>query len=274
MTMRILVTNVGDSATASATTAASGYPASNLQTVSRDEEFRTSSDADTREIKLTWSTNQSINCVALCRLNLGSAATIRYDLYSDTAWTTGLVNSGTLTAFDTAAFGASQTFNGNATLRGLKNHVWYPTAQTTVKSLKITLSNDSSNPDNYFAATRLFAGNYIPFSRDASYGLTLAWAEKTEQTRMDSGALRSTAITPAYRRISAANRYVPAADRLLWSDVYRAIGLRYDMWVDIYAGDTTAVGTDHRGQFKFESVGGIAHELPAHWSTQYVLTEA
>lgn len=274
MTLRILAFNAADTATASATTANSSYPASNLQTASRDEEFRTTSAAAAREIKLTWASNQTVNVVAVCRWNLSISASLIYGLFSDTAWTTGLENSGSVNPFDAADFGTLATFATDAHIRTLKNSVWYPAStHTTVKSLKIQI-DDTGNPDGYIAATRIFVGAYLPFSRDAAYGLTLDWTEGTEQVRMDSGALRSVAVQPPYRRIRAQNRYVAAADRLLWSDAYRYDGLRRDLWVDIYPSDTTHLGVDHRGQFKFTSTAGISHDLPAHWSTSYTLEEA
>ena len=275
-TMRLCALNVADTATVTATTANSSYPASNLQSPLRGNVLRTTGVTANREIKLTWASNQTVNFVAIARHNWTASATWRVQLYSDDAWTTQIEDSGTVTAWDGSLLAAMATAEGAyaTNLRCLKTSAYYCSAlRTTARSIKITL-NDTGNADGYLEASRAFVGQYLGLTRNAAYGASIEWAEGAEQMRMDSGSLRTLSVVGPYRRWRLALNYFDAADRKLLSDLARYAGPRRDMWFDLYPGDGTALELEGRGVVKAVARGPFSHTLPAHWNTDLTLEEA
>lgn len=275
-TMRLCALNVADTATATATTANSSYPASNLQSPLRGNVFRTTDASANRKIFLTWASAQTINFVALARHNLTGSAQWRVELWSNSDWTGSVEDSGSITAYDSSLWGALATSEGvyAANMRALKNSVYYTTAlRTTIKSITITIS-DTGNADGYLEASRAFVGQYLGLTMNAAYGATMEWVEGADQMRMDSGSLRTLSVVGPYRRWRLAVNTFGAADRKLLSDLARYAGPRRDMWFDMYPGDGTVLELEGRGVVKAVALGPFRHSLPAHWDTDLTLEEA
>ena len=274
--LRIVANNATDlsTCTLSATTANSSYPVSNLTDPARGTLFRTTDATASREIKLTWSADVSVNTVALCRHNLTNSATWNIYVYSTTDWTgTPLWSATSLDAYDTSLLGANATYT-DADVRGLKNSVYYHSSTaTTAQSLKIVIS-DTSNPDGYLEASRLFVGAYQSPARNAAPGVTMEWAEDSRQYRTDGGSLRTHYVVQPWRELDVQMRHFSAADRLIWSDLYRYCGRRRDFWFSLYPGDGTSAELENQGQFKFKSVAALSHDAPSHWLTSYTIAEA
>ena len=274
--LRIVANNATDlsTCTLSATTANSSYPVSNLTDPARGTLFRTTDATASREIKLTWSADVSVNTVALCRHNLTNSATWNIYVYSTTDWTgTPLWSATSLDAYDTSLLGANATYT-DADVRGLKNSVYYHSSTaTTAQSLKIVIS-DTSNPDGYLEASRLFVGAYQSPALNPAFGAAMVWREDARQYRTDGGSLRTHYVVQPWRELTLQMRYFAPADRLIWSDLFRYCGLRRDFWFSLYPADGTAKEIEGQGSFKFAETGAISHELPAHWLTSYRIAEA
>lgn len=276
--LRILANNAVDlsTATLSAVTADSNYPASNLANPLRSKVCRTTTDADGREFRVSWSADVSVNCVALCRHNLSDSAKWRVRTFSGTAWTGELQTTGAVTSdcYDGSLLGANASITDDD-VRGLKNSVvYFGSTATTVQSASIYIDGDSSNPDNYFEASRLFIGTYQEVALNAAFGAQMAWLEDSRQIRSDGGSLRTFARGSPWRQIALEMRYFGLADRLIWSDLFRYCGLRKDFWFSLYPGAGDAKELENQGQFKFAAINGISHELPTHWLTSYTVVEA
>lgn len=271
--VRLLARNLADTATITAVTAESAYPASNLALAARGSEFRTTDASANRQIKLTWGTSQRVDTIALCRHNLTDAATWKIYFYSDSAWTTSITSTADIDAFTASLLGANATIT-DANVRGLKSSVYYHSSVlTTVKSIIIEF-DDAANADGYISATRLFVGEAQTVTRNAAYDAALEWAEDSQQARTLSGTLRSVALTPPYRRLALAFNHVPDGDYKTWSDVYRYCGRRADFWLDLYPGEGTTRDLEARGQYKFERWNALVHSVPGHYSTGFTAVEA
>lgn len=276
-TLKILANNAVDlsTATLTAVTADASYPATNLADPTRSKVCRTTSDADGREFRVSWSADVSVDCIALCRHNLGDSAQWRVRTYAATNWTgTPLQDSGTVDAYNASLLGANATIT-DTDVRGLKNSVvYFGTTSTTVQSAHIYITGDTANPDNYFEASRLFVGVTTSLTLNAAPGAELSWGQDAKQFRTDGGSLRTWSAGPPWREMRIEMRNFSAADRKIWSDLYRYLGTRRDFWFSLYPGNGDELELEHQGQFKFKSTGGIRHDLPVHWGSSYVITEA
>lgn len=277
--LRILAYNVADLATATFTgvTEDSSYPISNLADPSRGKVARTTTAAAAREFRVSWSADVSVNCVALCRHNLSTAATWAVTLYSGTAWTGSLASVSSPNPFPSGYLGtniATLTEENDTGMRGIKNSAaYFSSTYTTVQSLKVSIT-DTANADGYIEASRLFVGVTQSPTLNPAFGAAMQWTEDARQMRMDSGTLRTFSRIPRWRELTMEMRYFGVADRLIWSDLYQYAGLRKDFWFSLYPEDASAKELEGQGAFKFASMSAISHELPAHWLTAYTITEA
>ncbi len=163
--LSIIHTNRADSATLSVSPAENAsYPVANLKTIARTETLRTSG-LTAQQIRAVWPANVSANAIALCYHDLTAAATWRVRLYSDATFTTSVYDSGTVTAYDSGGISSFDDIN-SAAFREYKNSVlWLTSTFTNVRSATIDL-NDSTNPDGFLEAARLFIGQYTELQRN------------------------------------------------------------------------------------------------------------
>ncbi len=226
--------------------------------------FRTTG-LSTQTISATFGSASTVSMVALCQHNLSSAATIRVQLYSDTGLTTQIADSGTVTAFNEAAFAAP--FDGlAATYRTLKNTVVYLPEQTTVRGIKVTLS-DAGNLDGFMEARRLLAGQYFQPKRGPGFGATVLPASGSRVSRADSDSRRADA-RDKWREMAITLGTIEADDLDDWVPITYYHDKVLCTFVDIYPGDLTAKGILHRLCGGFDDMGpfeaatfGI-HRLP------------
>jgi hypothetical protein len=274
--IRLCSYNLVDIATNTGTTAAAGYPASNLALPTREDRFRTTDAASGREILGTLAANGRANFVALWRHNLTASATWRVRLWSNANWTGGpLYDSGTVTAFDSALLDSLAVAEGLSAenVLGLKMSVLYFSLQTTVRSWTVTL-NDTTNPAGYIEAPRLWVGEYLtPTTTNIAKGVSMAWDEETDQVRAASGTLRSISRVGPFRRFRFALPLFEAADRKILSGIARHAGRRRDCFLSLYPGDGTALELENQALVKFDAAGELEHRLTAHWNTSLSAAE-
>lgn len=182
--------NLADAATLSAGTWLAGFPLSRLQTADMTEQARSNGDGTAAtQLLATWASAQTLRVISLWHHNLSAAATVRIRLENnsggklydtaDTAnplaipvWYTG---SQPATA-DLAVYPARHFF-----------HV-LPADVPGVYKMYIYIS-DTSNPDNYVQAGRLWAGAGWQPSRNMAYGGQVVWVPQDGSLRADKGAL-------------------------------------------------------------------------------------
>lgn len=231
---------------------------------------RTTSTAS-QEINYTWSSNQTVNMVAVCRHNWTTSATLRVRLYSDTAMTTQIYDSTATTAFASAILPAPYDIT-LAKYRGLKTTVFYFTEQTTVRGMKLTIA-DASNPDGYMECARILAGQHFQPRRKPGQGVQLAFVSNSRVTRLDGGG-RNGDQRGTWRTCSF---QIPAVGDEDYDD-WAAIAQFHDtvLWTffDLFPGDTSAKGVLNRMCCGFDSLGPFDQQSPGLTRLPITLGEA
>lgn len=202
--MRIISTNLTDTATVTASNQASGFSIDNVKTDYKST-FHRSGGATPLIVTytLSWATDQTVGGISLPCTNLSAAATIRVQLFSDTAGTVAITTpstgdtGATLIAACTSSPIASLTTStptGSLFQLGVlsKTSVWYPTNFTNVRCVKITLSDTAANTAGFIDCARIVCGSYWQPTYNASRdGLDLTITDTSANSRTDGGDLVS-----------------------------------------------------------------------------------
>jgi hypothetical protein len=136
---------------------------------------RTTSTAElVWDLTLAAGANLSYDMVSLVNHNLSSTATVRIQVYMDSARTTLESDSGTLSASATANTVVTPVF------------VHYITIPATRPYLRITV-NDPDNPDGYFEFGRVhIATTWYP-EFNVEYGAAVGWEDLSEIAESTTG---------------------------------------------------------------------------------------
>ena len=272
MAARYLTLNLALAAVLSVSPAlASGYPVTELQLQDRTRVMRTTSGA-AQQIKLSWSTDQTINMVALWYTNVStSGATIRVQRFSDSAFTTSIADTGTVNAFPYSGISANAQTNSDE-FRVYKNISQYLSTLTNVRSMIITIT-DTSNVFGYFEASHLFVGKYVEFAQQFTWGgMKFRPANTTINERADDVSIISDKggnyvvlelnhdeVQEADWEELATLLSEAAGDRLIWMSLYPGDGTSKEMRNQHAGKIMAASGIDaylyktHRASMTFES---------------------
>lgn len=272
-TLRILHTNLADTATLSANPApASGYPASNLATRLRSDRLRTTS-ASGHQIRASWSAAQTISAVALCRHNLRGSATWRVRLWSNADFTGGpLHDSGTVTAWDASGLTALDA-PGDATLRGYQNSAVWFSAVASVRSATIDW-NDAGHPDGFLQAERLLIGQHRQMDWNFDWGHPLGIEDGAALGRTLGGSLISQPGHPPARTLTLAFDKIGQADRDFLFDLIRTRGRGRDLFVSAWPAHTSAkMIRDYQMWCAISDWSGIEQPIVGYFGTSVTLKE-
>jgi hypothetical protein len=176
--------------------------------------------------------------------NLSSAATWRFQGYSDAAWSSQVVDSTTL-----PALASSSIFNP---FYGQKQCEMSFT-RTQIQSSKITIT-DTANSDGHIDASRLWVADDFELAHNPVYGMKIGWKEETSIWTTDGGSPRSDAGVP-YRQLTFDLDSIPEADRLIWMDILRYCGMRNDVFVRVYPTGTAEQKRDY-------TINGLISSMP------------
>ncbi len=243
--LAIAYLNRSDSATLTASpAAASNAPITYLQNDSRGHLFAAVATG-AQDIKGTWGgTAYSIACAHLDRTNLVDGDTWRIQLYSDTAWTTGVYDSGTIAPFATSLF-ANWSFS-NAEI--------FFAPVSGVKSFKITVTSAA-----IFQASRLFLGPYSTAQYNPKYGMVPGRETNSQQKRLDGGSL-AVNVRAKWRSLTFDMFASTEVERAAWYEIGNHSGNERSVWVSVFPGVGGSQERDH-------SVMGIFEQSPAtKWS--------
>lgn len=188
--LRVIYQNLADTATITASSTASGYPVTNLQTDTKSTWHR--SVGTTITYTLTWGTAQTIGGVVLPCTNLSKNASILVRFYNgaNTQLNAGAVAT---TACVDSPIQAWTNPNGNQFVYGAvsKSAWWLSTPLATVTKIEIQLQ-DASNPVGYVDCARIVCGPYWqPVYTADRQNLNITTTDTTENTRSDAGNLVS-----------------------------------------------------------------------------------
>lgn len=265
--LRIIHRNDADQATSlTANTTSGALAAAYMQTDRKGEAHRSTGTSVT--YTLTWTGGVTLGAVALPATNLTSAATIRVRLYSDTACTTLLQDSGTITACPGLALGLwtwTATLNANAFAYGgaAKAVCWFEAQQAGVKGMKIDLA-DATNPAGYIDCARIVAGPWWSPDWGAESGATVLVQDNTTNTRADSGDIASDRA-PMHEEMSINLPVLPEADRAQLAQIMRANGVWKPVFLSLTPRAGTAAEQDQMIYGKRKNAP-IKHAFYAHFS--------
>lgn len=276
--MRIITNNDGDSGTLTVAPAAvASLPVTNLQDATRARIWRSTSAAD-QVLRLTWPTAKVLSALAILRHNLSASAQWRIQVFSDAAWSTQVLDTGTVPAYAVKTLGelswgvdplGASVFTDWAYAFSV---AWF--APVTGQSVQVTLS-DPTNPAGYLQASRLFAGNYFEPVLNADYELSIGWREATVQTRTEGGTLRSDPQEP-YRALDIPLPMLSAAqgENVKLLEISRRAGLRKDFFISVYPGVGGALERDYTMAAKFVQTPALKAAFFSAYSTALQLEEA
>jgi len=238
--IRFVADNFSDICTLSANPAVVGtMPVTNLQTTARGRKMRTT-NLITQDIKGTSNIGKPIQACVLYNTTLSSNSTIRFRLYSDTAWTTLIYDSGVINVFNIQSLG-SYGSNwgvlplGSSVFAGWGNPyvVHYMPSQLVGSSFILTVT-DVGNPAGYWDASRLVVGPILTPTTNIEYGFSFKWEDNSTQYRTGGGSLR-TDIAPegSFRVAKLSLDRATAQDRIAFFEFQRTIGKRKDFFVNV-----------------------------------------
>jgi len=205
--VRILIDNKGDSATITASPAfESNFPISNVKNPLRSYFARTTGLA-TQEIYLNWGGDtHSFTALNMSRINLSSAATVRFRIWSGENQTGTLVyDSGDVLAVPPKALGdlnwgidplGASLFTGWT--GAIFTTLWF--TQVYGQSAQITI-NDPANTDGYIKIGRLFTGFHFEPDYNMAWGMTISNENNHIKSRTDGGSMRVD-LRSTYRKIN------------------------------------------------------------------------
>jgi hypothetical protein len=224
--MRLLYDNTVDRATSiAASTTAGTLVASYMQNDRKGQAHRSTGTSVTYD--LTWTGGVTIGGIGLPATNLTSTATIRCRVYSDTAMTTLVEDSGVVTAcpgLNLSLWDWTGALNANAFAYGgaSKTALWLTTNRTGIKGLKIDLV-DTSNPAGYIDCARIVAGPYWEPLRNPAYGLQLTLDDESRSERTHAGDQLTDRGTRS-EKMSLELRLMPESDRSQLQQILRNVG--------------------------------------------------
>ena len=264
---RLLIKNLADYAAISASP--SLIPSlleTYLQMPARNKTARTTSLAS-QDIKLSWAADQRVNMVALRYHNLTTSAQLRVRTYTDSAWTTGLIDNAAANCF--AYTGLSDKVDLlDPDFRIFKNSPRYFTLATNVRSMIITVI-DPTNPDGYMDFSRLFVGEYWEFAYGAPYNnAPVSFGDMSVQGRSDSGNIVTdkrgryviAGINPEFITMAADYKELAAAAM--------SLGLSKDFWFSTYPKEGTILEMYNQNAYKFTSIPTMDRDMPGSMKSQ------
>lgn len=241
--LRLVYINQADLAsTLTASNTSGALSAALMRTDEKGEAHR--STGTSVSYTLTWASNVTIGAVALPATNLSATATVRVRLYSDTAMTTLIADTGTVTAcpgldLATSLWTLTTARNVNSFAYGgaSKSSFWFTTQPSTVRACLIDLV-DSSNSAGYIDCARIVAGPYWEPAINADYGASYQLVDDTKNSRSDSGSLYSDRGTVSELLVLKLS-YLTFEERTQLGKLIRGNGIWKPVFISVFPEDTT-----------------------------------
>lgn len=237
--LRIIYNNVIDSsATLTSTSYNSGYDISNIKKDTKGVVWRSTPAVTSASVNLTWSSGQSISAIILPYTNLSSTATIRIRLYSDTALTTLIYDSGTNIAvsallanyYNTSGANYRYAFGGGSCVRKYFSQI------NNCKAMQLDIA-DTNNADTFLEISRIIAGTYWSPKYNTEYGLAVGISDSSSKYRTQTGNL-ITDIGTSNKTLSFNLSYMDNSDRDVLFSIIKSIGTKKSVYVSLFPEDS------------------------------------
>jgi len=270
--LRICVRNIFDTATLSASPAlVTTLPETNLQTQERFKTARSTSTAS-QDIKASWASAQSMNFIHTRMHNHTAAAQHRDRTYTDSAWTTGVVDNAAANCFAYTGFGDDDVLT-ETDFRLIKNSTRFITLVTNMQSYIKTIT-DAANPDGYHDISRLYGGKYKEFTYNPPHGgAPLTIEDYGSQDRVYDGSLISDKGAKG-RRLEITQPQMPAADWAALLAMLRYAGKDKDIFVSLFPADGTYLEAYFQGLFKLAEPSAFDRHMYGMAQTRLLFIES
>lgn len=240
--MRVVYNNrLAEYSTLTASSEAGSLVVTNLLTELKSEVWRSTST--TASITVTWTSLKAISFVGLPFCNLTPTATVRVRLYSDTAGTTLVLDTGAIAACPAQMLNSMDVglptpgVNNFGYGGGNYADLWF--TQTNARRMVVDIV-DTSNTSGYVECARLVCGAYWSPTINPSYeNVKLSMVEMSKHERSDAGDL-FTDRGPMCKTLSVTLQFMPEADRDVFWRITRGNGMSRPIYISI-APDATNV---------------------------------
>lgn len=270
--LRIVPRNFHDEATVTASEAASGFPATNTQNDGRDTAWR-SSTTGTVTIDGTFSRNRVINVFGMFH-HVNHGGSIRFQGFTDAAWTTGATGGDTGTVSINKVVGGSSDTSyawgddpysiGQYDPLFTESPYWYWFASNvTIRSYRITLSSHSSayGYSSYWQISRLFLGKYWSPRINPSYdGSGLTWNDNTDSERSRGGSLRAN-MGARWREMKMQFNGIDEDEAPVWMDIMAYAQRSRAVMVSLFPEEGTRAERDNTALVKFTSLDVLGRQV-------------
>lgn len=273
--MRVVYDNVADSAselTASNTTGS--LTAANLLTDLKGQVHRSTGTSVTYTAR--WTLNQRIGCVALPCTNLTASATMRVRLYSDSAATALVLDSGTVLAvpgfnLDPKLWPTARNSNSFAFGGGVKAVQWFTSQPSNIRAVVIDLV-DTANPAGYIDCSRLVIGSYWSPTYNVQNGVQLDLVDNSQTSRRDSGDL-VTDRSFVYENLTFDFSLLTDSDKNTLASIFRNIGTHDNIFVSLFPDDSLATTAHDSAIYgKRSANSALTYQLYSYYAHQMQLT--
>ena len=247
--LRIVYNNAADRATSlTASTTAGSLVAANMQTDYKTKVHRSTGTSVT--YTLTWNIAEVVGAVALPATNLTASATIRVRLYSDTAGTALIADSGTVFAapgtnlqywdWSQTLNQSSSAFGGNVNTFAFggysKTAVWFENQVANVKACVIDLV-DTTNTTGYIDCSRIIVGGYWEPTFNAENGVQVEIVDTSTTSRSEAGDLVVDRDI-LHEKLNFNFSLLPENDRNSLMKIIRLIGTSKNILVCLFPNDS------------------------------------
>jgi len=267
--LRIAPRNFHDEATVTADSEATGFEVINTQNDIRTRVWRSTSSSDAT-VSGTMGDNidRTISVFGMF-LHRCHGGKIQFKLYSDTAWSSLVFDSGAVDVINIIPTdGMSWGYNAfpSYSAGDLDPFIefqpyWLWLDPTACKSYKIVLSNHSSDFGRAeWQASRFFLGNYVEMLRQPDFGATLARVDLTDRNRSRGGSLR-TNVGSSYRTMEMNLGALAETERAAWLDIMNWTGTGRAFLISLFPEEGTRFERDHIMLAKFVSLNAIGREV-------------
>lgn len=265
--LKILYNNAADRATLTATSSALPFTA--LQSDSKSEVWRSAAGVTTASLTASWAALEPISCIALPFCNLSVTATMRVRLYSDTAGTALVLDTGaTLCAegLPMALYGmnAAQASSAYSYGGGTVGRLFFDKVMARKVVIDIV---DTASLQGYIEAARLVVGDCFTTKYNASYGAEIVFEDNSQNTRSEAGNLISD-VGCRYKKLKLDLEILSPAERAALWKLVAYVGTTVPVFMSVLSeDDDKQAELDYTVYGKFTSMSAISARSYLIYST-------
>ncbi|WP_438455300.1 hypothetical protein [Vreelandella venusta] len=268
--MRMIIDNLHDSATLTATSAA--LPIAYTQRSGRSYVWRSTSTA-TQVITGTLSSVQPLDGGVVYSHNLSPTAMIRWEFLANgsVVYDSGTVSTAYLVTPPNLRVGIDPWGLTYADALPADQTVRWPGLQFA-DQYRITIS-DPANPDGYIEIGRIVIGFAFSPVYNPAYGLSLTWQENAEQVRTEGGSLRTITSNGQSRLLNIDLNFLESGDRTRLTTDLVKVGKQGDIFVSVYPEQGGIKELEHSFIARRENDYGHSARFYNIWQSQLSLAE-